>query len=324
MTLNDIAPLDEDIRALIRRDREASPPPDAVRARILHKVRLTAALSSTLGTHDAPAHHADPGATLSTTPSPAPSSLLTASRPATGGLSSAGIASGMLKLPAAVALFLTGVAAGGIAWEALRPTEPQHAEPQNTKPRDAATKARRSLETTVPSVQRTVSVGSGTVPNEAQLNTAQPNEAQSNKAQSNKAPSLRPRMPTPAGAETSTSVSNTATNRRAPAKAPGPTSGHAHHRTATTREFQDDRLKAERAIIARAHSALLRGRPREALNILGEHQRQFASGLLVEERQALEIRALFARGRSEEAAARAAEFRSRYPTSLFGETLGPR
>jgi hypothetical protein len=57
------------------------------------------------------------------------------------------------------------------------------------------------------------------------------------------------------------------------------------------------------------------------MDAIDEHQRRFASGALVEEREALAVRALLAGGRRAEAERRAAAFRARFPKSLFSATL---
>jgi hypothetical protein len=57
-----------------------------------------------------------------------------------------------------------------------------------------------------------------------------------------------------------------------------------------------DRLSEEVAILSKAASALRASKPSEALRLLGEHQRRFPSGRLVEERRAARVQALCALG----------------------------
>jgi hypothetical protein len=83
-------------------------------------------------------------------------------------------------------------------------------------------------------------------------------------------------------------------------------------------------LTAERALLDVAHSALANGNAASALDALSRHARGFPHGVYREEREALSVQALRAAGRTEEAARRAAAFKTRYPRSLFLSTVaGP-
>jgi hypothetical protein len=73
----------------------------------------------------------------------------------------------------------------------------------------------------------------------------------------------------------------------------------------------------ERRLVDGARAALARGDAAGAMTGIEEHEKRFASGVLVEEREAIAIRALVAQRRTTEAEARAARFRTRHPTSLF-------
>lgn len=75
-------------------------------------------------------------------------------------------------------------------------------------------------------------------------------------------------------------------------------------------------LAAERALIERCSSALVRGDAIGALAAAREHARRFRDGVLVEEREAMTVQALRALGRSAEADARADVFLRRWPDSL--------
>ncbi|HYP89088.1 MAG TPA: hypothetical protein VEQ59_13070 [Polyangiaceae bacterium] len=61
-----------------------------------------------------------------------------------------------------------------------------------------------------------------------------------------------------------------------------------------------DRLSAEVALLSRATSALGAGRAGEALKVLNQHQREFPSGVLSEERRAAKAQALCSLGRVSE------------------------
>ena len=91
----------------------------------------------------------------------------------------------------------------------------------------------------------------------------------------------------------------------APAPEPGPPNAH------------DAELAAERAQLERARTALARGRPSEAYQATLEYDLAYPSGQLAEEGQVLEIEALMALGRGDEARSLAARFRSRFPNSLL-------
>ena len=74
---------------------------------------------------------------------------------------------------------------------------------------------------------------------------------------------------------------------------------------------------ARSQLIEQARSALARGEAETALAPLLEHRQAFPEGRLTEERDALEIQALVALGRVDEATSRAAAFRENHPTSLL-------
>lgn len=92
-------------------------------------------------------------------------------------------------------------------------------------------------------------------------------------------------------------------------------------RTGVAVERGERDLAAERALIERCSSALVRGDAAGALVAAREHARRFREGVLVEEREALTIQALRALGRTSEADARAATFERRWPTSLHGRLV---
>ncbi len=96
---------------------------------------------------------------------------------------------------------------------------------------------------------------------------------------------------------------------------PNPTPDRAESRPLATRHARD-RLAEEVALLSRAEKALQAGKPGLALEALNEHERQFGSGLLKEERIAARVQALCALGRTAEANAQLAQLS---PKSLHGE-----
>jgi hypothetical protein len=78
-----------------------------------------------------------------------------------------------------------------------------------------------------------------------------------------------------------------------------------------------DPLQEERALLDGARAALERGEPEAALAATVRHERRFPNGILVQEREAIAVRALLALGRNAAARARADRFRARYPNSVL-------
>lgn len=76
-------------------------------------------------------------------------------------------------------------------------------------------------------------------------------------------------------------------------------------------------LAAERALLDVARGALARGEAQEALGATARHASEYPNGSLVEEREAIAIKALVALGRRDEARARAAEMERRFPNGLM-------
>jgi hypothetical protein len=74
-------------------------------------------------------------------------------------------------------------------------------------------------------------------------------------------------------------------------------------------------VEQEVSMLARAHDALLHGSPDRALAIAGEHARIHPRGMLAQEREVIAIEALLASGQPDRARARAAAFRTAYPSS---------
>jgi len=76
-------------------------------------------------------------------------------------------------------------------------------------------------------------------------------------------------------------------------------------------------LDAEQRIVDVARAALVQQRPDAALEAAAQHRRQFPNGQLAEERDALEVQALWKAGREPDARTKGAAFRKRYPNSIF-------
>jgi hypothetical protein len=76
-------------------------------------------------------------------------------------------------------------------------------------------------------------------------------------------------------------------------------------------------LREERTLLDAARDAIVRGEPDAALASTAAHAAQFPRGVLAEERDALQIRALVRLGRSEEARALLATMRADYPSSFL-------
>jgi hypothetical protein len=76
-------------------------------------------------------------------------------------------------------------------------------------------------------------------------------------------------------------------------------------------------LAQERALLDVARTALGRGDGQATLTALAKHAQRFPNGQLAEEREALGIQALLLLKRNDEARARGARFRQRYPGSVL-------
>jgi hypothetical protein len=78
-----------------------------------------------------------------------------------------------------------------------------------------------------------------------------------------------------------------------------------------------DTSSAERLVLDAARQALARGDASAAWISIGEHERRFPRGRLIEERDALAVRSLIGLGRVPEARRRAETLRRRFPRSIF-------
>jgi hypothetical protein len=83
----------------------------------------------------------------------------------------------------------------------------------------------------------------------------------------------------------------------------------------------DTGMEAEVRLLERAQDALRSRSPSEALALADEHARRFPQGILVQEREVIAVEALVKAGRRDEAKARAARFRARFPGSSHTRRL---
>lgn len=84
-----------------------------------------------------------------------------------------------------------------------------------------------------------------------------------------------------------------------------------------------DELREESALLSHVRQAVNASNSRLALRLIAEHQRRFAGGRLIQERDALEIQALAQHDEAAKARARARakDFLARYPQSPYRETI---
>lgn len=80
---------------------------------------------------------------------------------------------------------------------------------------------------------------------------------------------------------------------------------------------RDTELSSERALLEVARTSLAKGDVTATLDAVRKHEKDFANGRLVEEREVLFIQALVQAGKKDEATKRAQEFRKRFPDSLM-------
>jgi hypothetical protein len=103
----------------------------------------------------------------------------------------------------------------------------------------------------------------------------------------------------------------------APSAAPAAPTARVPAPTASTPATSDKALARERTLIETARSAVSRGDGAAALEAVRTHGSEFPQGRLVEEREALAVQALMLSGRTDEARARAIQFKKRFPNGLF-------
>ncbi len=146
-------------------------------------------------------------------------------------------------------------------------------------------------------------------------------------------PTVESARPTPSASAPvelpATSVSTVPTPEREPERRPLPmaarsaapplpqTSAASPRATASAA----DPLADERALIEGARTALLRGRPTDALELARRHEARFPDGELSEDRDFMVVSALSELGRPDEARASARRFLARYPKSALRKTV---
>jgi hypothetical protein len=102
----------------------------------------------------------------------------------------------------------------------------------------------------------------------------------------------------------------------APGVAPHPRRAVAKAHASTGRPTNE-----ELQLLRAAREDVTRGDFDRALAVLSEHARRFRNGVLVEEREALRVKALAGLGRGEEAQRAAAQFHARFPHSVLLSTF---
>jgi len=103
--------------------------------------------------------------------------------------------------------------------------------------------------------------------------------------------------------------------------ASAPASAAAAHASAVPSVGAENGLAAERVLLDVARGEIERQNGAAALAATREHERRFPHGLLVQEREAMAVRALVLLGRRDEARARTDRFRAHYPGSVLTQAL---
>jgi len=98
---------------------------------------------------------------------------------------------------------------------------------------------------------------------------------------------------------------------------PIPSAANAARPAGSASSSRTAQIGAERVLLDEARGAIVQGDPIRALDRIEQHRRTFATGILGEERDAMEVEALAKAGRSAEARAKADAFRHHTPNSLF-------
>jgi hypothetical protein len=100
-----------------------------------------------------------------------------------------------------------------------------------------------------------------------------------------------------------------------------PSHSRVEHVAKTETRERDRNLAAERALIEQARTALARDQGAAAMTALERHARDYPQGELEEERESLQVQALVALERFEQARKVAARFHRRFPRSIFGAVV---
>ena len=91
---------------------------------------------------------------------------------------------------------------------------------------------------------------------------------------------------------------------------------------AAPRATTADVVRAELRLLRQARAAVARADFAAALPPIAEHARRFKHGRLVEEREALRVKALAGLGRTDESRRAAASFQARFPKSVLSPAVG--
>jgi hypothetical protein len=132
------------------------------------------------------------------------------------------------------------------------------------------------------------------------------------------APPAAPLPPPPAPAPIAEPQPEPAAPNVVRAESPRP---RAEHAVKTETRERDRNLAAERGLIEQARTALARDQGAAAMSALERHARDFPQGELEEERESLQVQALVALERFEQARKVAARFHRRFPRSIFGAVV---
>lgn len=278
MTLHDdLPPLDPDVADLLASMHDEVPPPEVMN-RVGARVRATLALPS------APTDPSTPPATTApAAPAPAVPVPPTPATVVTAGTGAATASTAMLAKVAIVA-FVIGAGAGVGGTLLFSHQAPPHTP---TSARGALHSVSRDLPPVEPGMGADASASLG-LP-------------------------ATPVVAAATGVTDVTAASDTTRDAATPHADSAPTDAGV----GPLGSARDRSLADENALITRAQSALARGRAGEALEALSEHQRRFAGGQFVEEREAMSIQALVRLGRMDAARARAERFRARFPASML-------
>jgi hypothetical protein len=122
----------------------------------------------------------------------------------------------------------------------------------------------------------------------------------------------RPASVLPTTEPSATSANSSTLTQAPPSTAPA---------TPAQRSVSRNQFAAERQLLDLARAALEREDAEAALQATSRHERAYPNGALVQEREAMAIRALALSGRSAEARARADAFRAHFPESLLLPTV---
>jgi hypothetical protein len=136
------------------------------------------------------------------------------------------------------------------------------------------------------------------------------------------APVPVPAAPQAAPAQATETPGESATGPGEPVANSAPSLSPVHERGARPKSVARNTLDmgdfgVELRLLQRARESMAKGQFAEALAPIADHERRFPTGRLVEEREALRVRALSGLGRTQESKRAAADFRTRFPRSVL-------